>query len=63
MQHQYHTQQRNPHEKEGPAKRRADWGLTKMRPWSSRYLVLRENVLYAYASVSSGIGMVIVLVD
>ena len=46
------SQKRNPHEKEGAAKRRADWGLTKMHPWNSRYLVLRENVLYSYSSHS-----------
>jgi len=44
------SQKRNPHEKEGVAKRRADWGLNKMRPWNHRYLVLRENVLYGYGS-------------
>jgi hypothetical protein len=36
------SQKRNPHEKEGAAKRRADWGLTKMHPWSSRYLVSQQ---------------------
>ena len=44
------SHKKNPHEMQGIATRRADWGLTKMRPWNARYLVLREHVLYAYAS-------------
>ena len=44
------SHKRNPHEREGACKRRADWGLTKLRPWNARHLVLRDNVLYAYTT-------------
>lgn len=45
-----HTAKSNPLVMEGPCQKRADHGIQGMRPWGARFLVLRDNVVAAYAS-------------